>query len=157
MLGTRGLSPRKPLGQHFLIDHNLIRALVEASGVSAGDLVLEVGPGTGTLTEELLSRGCRVVACELDSGMCDLLRDHFAGREAFTLIEGDCLESKHEVSVDVRRALGGESFRLVANLPYNAATPLMLTLLLHHPECAAMYVTIQREVAARLAAAPGSP
>lgn len=157
LLGARGLAPRKALGQHFLIDQNLTRALVDAAGVGPGDRVLEVGPGTGTLTEELLSRGCRVVACELDPGLCDLLRDHFDAHDGFTLIEGDCLESKHEVSAAVRRELGSEPFRLVANLPYNAATPLMLTLLLHHPECGGMYVTIQREVADRLTASPGSP
>ncbi|HYE02984.1 MAG TPA: rRNA adenine N-6-methyltransferase family protein, partial [Phycisphaerales bacterium] len=66
LLAERGVEPKKSLGQNFLIDHNLLRKLVEAARVGPGDLVLEVGPGTGTLTEELLARGCRVVACELD-------------------------------------------------------------------------------------------
>jgi len=172
LLETRGLSPRKALGQNFLIDHNLIRKLVDASGLAAGDLVLEVGPGTGALTEELLARGGRVVACELDRGLAELLRERFGGGDGagprplaesapphagrFTLIEGDCLASKRELSAEVAKELAGRPFRLIANLPYSAATPLMLTLLINHPNCSSMHVTIQKEVADRLLAGPSS-
>jgi 16S rRNA (adenine1518-N6/adenine1519-N6)-dimethyltransferase len=152
MLESRGLAPRHSLGQNFLVDHNLIRKLVDASGLREGSLVLEVGPGTGVLTEELLSRGCRVVACELDRGLAAMLRERLADR--VTLIEGDCLASKSAVNPDVIAALKGEAFVLVANLPYGAATPLMLALLVDHPSCASMHVTIQKEVADRLLAAP---
>jgi 16S rRNA (adenine1518-N6/adenine1519-N6)-dimethyltransferase len=159
LLDSHGLAPKKSLGQNFLIDHNLIRKLVDASGVGAGDLVLEVGPGTGTLTEELLSRGCEVVACELDTGLAAMNRERLGAHPEygprFTLIEGDCLESKREVSREAKRVLGGRPFTLVANLPYGAATPLMLTLLIEHPECRSMHVTIQREVADRLLARAG--
>ncbi len=79
MLESRGLSPKRSLGQNFLIDHNLIRKLVDESGVVDGDLVLEVGPGTGTLTEELLARGCEVVACELDDDLAALLEERRDG------------------------------------------------------------------------------
>jgi 16S rRNA (adenine1518-N6/adenine1519-N6)-dimethyltransferase len=130
---------------------------VDASGVGAADLVLEVGPGTGTLTEELLDRTHTVVACEIDHGLASLLRErlgHYGDR--FRLIEGDCLASKHEISPDILDALGGRPFSLVANLPYNAATPLIATLLTKRPECRGMYVTIQLELAQRLAARPGS-
>lgn len=160
LLESHGLSPKKSLGQNFLIDHNLIRKLVDASAVTAGDLVLEVGPGTGTLTEELLTRGCHVIACELDSGLAALNRERlgnhpdFANR--FTLIEADCLENKRELSHAITDALAGRPFTLVANLPYSAATPLMLTLLISVPTCRSMHVTIQREVADRLIAAPGT-
>lgn len=160
LLDAHGLAPKKSLGQNFLIDHNLIRKLVDASGVRTGSLVLEVGPGTGTLTEELLSRGCEVVACELDTGLAALNRERLGNHPEygprFTLIEGDCLENKRELSRDATLALGGRPFTLVANLPYGAATPLMLTLLIDHPECAGLFVTIQREVADRLLAGPGS-
>src|SRR4051812_5019410 len=98
LLEERGLAPRKSLGQNFLIDQNLIRKLVDASGVGAGDLVLEVGPGTGTLTEELLERGCEVVACELDRGLAELLRERLGANPRFTLVEGDCLASKREIA-----------------------------------------------------------
>ena len=162
LLEAHGLSPRKALGQNFLIDHNLIRKLVDTSGVGAGDLVLEVGPGTGTLTEELVERGCRVVACELDPHLAALLRNRFPpptqpdAPGSVVLVEGDCLESKRAISREVVRALGGRPFALVANLPYNAATPLMLSLLCEHPECRGLFVTIQREVADRLLAKPGT-
>lgn len=156
ILAERGLTPRKSLGQNFLIDQNLIRKLVDESGVADGDLVLEIGPGTGVLTEALLERGCHVIACELDAALARLLRDRLADRDTFTLIEGDCLESKRTLSRDVAAALAGRPFTLVANLPYGAATPLMLTLLINHPECAGQYVTIQREVADRLLAAPAT-
>jgi len=166
MLEARGLSPRHALGQNFLLDHNLIRKLVDASGacggVGGGDVVLEVGPGTGTLTDELLARGCRVVACELDRGLAQLLRERLAGEgRRITLVEGDCLAGKSAVNGDVvrtvdeaMRASGTHEFRLVANLPYGAATPLMLALLIDHPACISMHVTIQREVADRLLAKP---
>jgi 16S rRNA (adenine1518-N6/adenine1519-N6)-dimethyltransferase len=155
LLESRGLSPRKSMGQNFLVDQNLIRKLVDSARVGAGDLVLEVGPGTGTLTEELLSRGCAVVAVELDRGLAALLRERLGGRAGFTLIEGDALEGKRAINPEAARALGRRPFKLVANLPYGAATPLMLALLVEHPECAGMWVTIQREVADRLLARPG--
>lgn len=124
--------------------------------------MLEVGPGTGTLTEELLSRGCEVVACELDDELAAILRDRIPPllapdqQHRFTLVHGDCLDGKRAVSPRVLEVLGGRDFSLVANLPYSAATPLISTLLIDHPRCAVMAVTIQREVADRLAAAPGS-
>ncbi len=133
MLESRGLAPQKSLGQNFLIDHNLIRKLVEASGVQRGDLVLEVGPGTGALTEELIARGCEVVACEKDRGLAALLRERLKDPGAadvvglgttsapsasqrrlrraevggtLTLIEGDCLASKRALNPEIVAALG---------------------------------------------------
>jgi len=155
LLALRGLTPKKSLGQNFLHDHNLIKKLVDASGVTRGDVVLEVGPGTGALTVELLARGCHVVACELDDELVGLLRETMpavaeAHGGSFSLVHADCLESKREVSREVKSVLGGRPFTLVANLPYGAATPLMLALLTRHPECAGLYVTVQREVGDRL-------
>lgn len=156
-LERHGLSPRHRFGQNFLIDHNLLRRLVDAAELVPGSLVLEVGPGTGTLTEELLERGCRVVACEIDRGLAALLREKFAGAGGrFTLIEGDCLESKREVSKAVVGALGREAYKLVSNLPYGVGTPLLLALLTSHPACEGMTVTVQKEVGDRLVAGPSS-
>ncbi|MGH7132213.1 MAG: 16S rRNA (adenine(1518)-N(6)/adenine(1519)-N(6))-dimethyltransferase RsmA [Phycisphaerales bacterium] len=159
LLESRGLAPRHALGQNFLIDKNLVAKLIDASGVKAGDTVLEVGPGTGTLTEGLLERGCRVVACELDAGLAALLRERIPALgfgDRFTLIEGDCLETGKRLASAAATALGDGPFSLVANLPYGAATPLMLNLLIERPNCSIMAVTIQKEVAERLMAAPAS-
>lgn len=158
LLAEHALAPRHALGQNFLIDHNLIRRLVDASGVGPGDAVLEIGPGTGTLTEELLAHGCRVVACELDDGLASLLARRIPTLGlpgTFTLIRGDCLESFRKVNREAISALGHGPFSLVANLPYAAGTPLMLALLTDHPGCRRMAVTIQKEVADRLTASPG--
>jgi len=165
LLESRGLSPRKSLGQNFLTDQNLLRKLVDASRVAPGDIVLEIGPGTGVLTQELLARGCSVVACELDPGLAELIRDTFAdairdGR--LTLIEGDCLVGKSDLNPGITASLArlGASrrgFRLVANLPYGVASPLIVVLLtLPDRSCRGVYATIQREVADRLRARPGS-
>jgi len=154
LLATRGLEPKHRLGQNFLHDQNKLRALIAHSGVAAGDLVLEVGPGTGTLTEALLDVGCDVVACELDDDMADIIRERLGDR--VKLIHGDCLDGKHAVSPAILSAIGGRPFRLVANLPYGAATPLVLNLAAHHANCLGQFVTVQREVAQRLAAVPGS-
>lgn len=155
LLETRGLSPRHAFGQNFLTDHNLIRKLVDASGVAPGDVVLEIGPGTGTLTEELLERGCRVVAAEIDRGLATLLRERLGSNPNFTLVEGDCLETKNRLNPSLLSAVGGGPFRLVANLPYSAGTPVMTILLADVPRCSGLYVTVQLEVAQRLLAPPG--
>lgn len=159
MLDERGIAPRKALGQNFLIDQNLIAVLIDAAGVRAGDRVLEVGPGTGTLTEALMARGASVIACELDRGLAQLLADRLVGQPGpgqLTLIRGDCLASKHAINERLARELGDRPFSLVANLPYGAATPLIATLLTDWPACSRLAVTIQREVADRLEAGPGT-
>ncbi len=162
LLAERGLTPKHRLGQNFLHDHNLLKKLVAAAEVAPGDLVLEVGPGTGTLTEALLEAGARVVACELDRDLATLIRDRFDGVSQLTLVEGDCLASKRSLSPEVLAVLGQDRagskrppFRLVANLPYQAASPLIATLLSDHPECSGLFVTIQREVGDRIATKAG--
>jgi len=156
LLESHGLSPRHALGQNFLVDANLLRKLVNAAGLAPGMTVLEVGPGTGTLTEELLERGCRVVAAEMDRGLAALLRERLGANDRFTLVEGDCLASKREINPELLGRLGVGEFVLVANLPYGAATPLLMNLLAEQTHCRGMYVTVQRELADRILAMPGS-
>ncbi|MFN7374819.1 MAG: 16S rRNA (adenine(1518)-N(6)/adenine(1519)-N(6))-dimethyltransferase RsmA [bacterium] len=160
MLAERGLRPRHALGQNFLIDHNLLAKLLTAANLKPGELILEVGPGTGTLTEALLAQGCRVLACEMDTNLASLLADRITSQghaERFRLVQGDCLALGKRLNNAVANAIGDEPFKLVANLPYNAATPLILTLLIDHPRCSLIAATIQREVADRLTAQPATP
>ncbi|MCA9302635.1 MAG: ribosomal RNA small subunit methyltransferase A [Phycisphaerales bacterium] len=157
LLSMAGHGPKKALGQNFLFDHNLINKLIDASGVRAGDLVLEVGPGTGALTVAMLERGARVIAVELDSGLAGVLQGTLCAQypQQMTLIEGDCLATKRSLNVQAAAAIGDQPFRLIANLPYHAATPLMIALMTRHPSCSGMFVTIQREVSQRFAAPVG--
>ncbi|MHC4099302.1 MAG: 16S rRNA (adenine(1518)-N(6)/adenine(1519)-N(6))-dimethyltransferase RsmA [Planctomycetota bacterium] len=154
ILAERGLQPRHRLGQHFLHDKNQLRRLVAAAQLEPGDLVLEVGPGTGTLTEALLTAGAEVVACEVDRGLASVITDRLGGR--VKLIEGDCLRRGRSLNPVLREALGGRTFTLVANLPYQVASTLISVLLVRHPECRGQFVTIQKEVADRLRAGPGT-
>ena len=154
LLAARGLTPRHRFGQNFLHDHGKIVELVDAAKLQPGETVLEVGPGTGALTECLLEREVRVIAVEIDRDLAGLVRDRFGDR--VTLVEGDCLAKGRRLAPEVISALEGSAFKLVANLPYQAASPLMASLLMHHPECTGQWVTIQKEVVDRLVANPGT-
>ena len=127
LLASRGLRPKHRFGQNFLHDPSAMRAILQAAAIRAGETILEVGPGTGTLTECLLEAGARVITCELDRDMDAIIRERLG--ERVTLVEGDCLLDKHTIHPAVLAALGTGPFRLVANLPYAAATPLIATLL----------------------------
>ena len=153
ILAEHGLHPRKALGQNFLHDQNQLRRLLEAAGVGSGDLVLEIGPGTGTLTESLVDAGCEVIACELDKDLAGILQARLG--ERITLVNADCLEDQRTLSRELEDVLGGRRFTLVANLPYGAASPVM-SLLAARADCLGQHVTIQKEVADRLLAGPGS-
>ncbi|MHC4447902.1 MAG: 16S rRNA (adenine(1518)-N(6)/adenine(1519)-N(6))-dimethyltransferase RsmA [Planctomycetota bacterium] len=153
LLADRGLRPRRRLGQHFLHDQNQLAKLVEAAALEPGDLVLEVGAGTGTLTEALVERGAEVVTCEIDRDLSTIIEDRLGDR--VHLIRGDCLARPRRLREDVQAALGDRSFKLVANLPYQIASVLICTLLTDYPQCTGQFVTIQKEVADRLTASPG--
>ena len=154
LLDQVGTSPRHRFGQNFMIDRNLVSIIAKAGQVQRKDLVIEVGPGTGTLTEELLQLADDVVAVEIDRDLAAMLRDHFADRPGFTLIEGDALAGKHELNtellgrIEAARA-AGRDVKLVANLPYNIASPLVIDLLL--AGVSRLAFTVQKEVALRLA------
>lgn len=161
MLGAHGLHPKKRLGQNFLHDHNQMRRIVAAAGVGPGDAVLEVGPGTGALTEWLLEAGCEVVLAEADGDFEPILRERllqWTGR--WDLVIGDVLAGKHELSPAVVAALrarfGDRPYVMVANLPYQVASPLLIDLVLDEPGMRGAVVMVQKEVADRITAAPGS-
>jgi len=165
ILAGAGLSPNKRLGQCFMIDKNLLAKVVQLAAPRADGTVLEVGPGTGTLTEELLDRAACVVAAELDRGLAEVVRSRFADRDNFCLVEGDVLAGKHAMSPEVKSRLG-QTAALIANLPYSIATPLIAQCLIEswRRVCAdradsvcfdSLTFTVQQEVATRMLAAPG--
>jgi 16S rRNA (adenine1518-N6/adenine1519-N6)-dimethyltransferase len=148
LLAQAGLLPRHRFGQNFMIDQNLLRIVADAGHPTADDTIIEVGPGTGTLTEELLSRGAKVIAVEIDRDLAALLRERFKDELRFTLIEGDALDSKHSLNMNLLSAIKVNQIppKLIANLPYNIASPLIIEMLLAGVELLAF--TVQKEVAA---------
>jgi 16S rRNA (adenine1518-N6/adenine1519-N6)-dimethyltransferase len=159
LLNQAGSEPRHRFGQNFMIDGNLVRLVADSGMLSPADLAIEVGPGTGTLTDELLARAGRVIAVEIDRDLAAMLRDRFASQPKFHLIEGDALAGKHALHPELLAAIklakeNAQPCKLVANLPYNIASPLVIELLLAGVET--LTFTVQKEVADRLRAPGGS-
>jgi 16S rRNA (adenine1518-N6/adenine1519-N6)-dimethyltransferase len=154
-LASAGLSPLHRFGQNFMIDAAALDLLVRELALGAGVAVVEVGPGTGVLTGPLLAAGARVTAVEIDRGLHDLLAQRFADQPAFTLVHGDCLETKNRLHPAISAVAAAGPWRLGANLPYDVALPVLLNAaaLPRPPELAV--VTVQWEAAERLCARPG--
>ena len=153
LLAEAAAAPRYRFGQNFMIDRNLVAIIADAGGLSGSDLAIEIGPGTGTLTEELLARAGEVLAVEIDRNLSVLLRQHFADKPHFRLIEGDALAGKHQLNAELLSSIStaqaqGRSVKLIANLPYNIASPLVIELLIAGVTNLAF--TVQKEVAIRL-------
>ncbi|WP_168209202.1 16S rRNA (adenine(1518)-N(6)/adenine(1519)-N(6))-dimethyltransferase RsmA [Agromyces intestinalis] len=146
-----GVTPTKKLGQNFVHDANTVRRIVQTAGVEAGETVLEIGPGLGSLTLGLLETGASVVAVEIDGRLAEQL-PHTA-----TLMQpGAALTVVHDDALRVTELPGEPPVRLVANLPYNVSVPVLLHLLEHVPSIESGIVMVQAEVGHRLAAGPGS-
>lgn len=144
----------KNLGQNFLMDGNIVRKIVEKAEVSKEDVVIEIGPGIGTLTEELLLKAKRVIAIEIDDSLIPVLADNFADQENFTLIHEDALKVDYAQLIE---AYGqGTSIKVVANLPYYITTPLISQLLTTGLPIESCTVMVQKEVADRIVAKPSS-
>ena len=150
LLAEHGLHPKKRLGQSFLIDRNVLNRIVEVSGAGPGVRILEIGPGLGVVTRELALRGARVVAVEVDRSLQPVLEQTLAGTGDVSLIFEDFLK------VDLPKLLGGGRWAVVANLPYCITTPIIVKLLESKTLVSSMLIMVQREVADRIAAAPGS-
>jgi len=158
-----GIRPRAKLGQNFLIDLNLLRLLHESAHLEKNDVVLEVGTGTGSLTAELSDRAAWVITVELDSVLHELAKQELYGRTNIRFLQADILKNKNKLNDEVLTAIReqlalvpGGRLKLVANLPYNIATPLMSNLLLTDIPPYSMTVTIQKELADRITAEPGT-
>ncbi len=155
-LRDAGLRPRRRLGQHFLVDPGVLRSIVDAAALDREDAVLEVGTGPGSLTRWLCERAGTVVSVEIDPAMARFARGELAGHDNLRIVETDALAGKGQLAPAVLEALRPfRRWKLVANLPYSIATPLVITAFSSSPCAALGVVTVQREVAGRLVAAPG--
>ena len=153
-----GIKARKSLGQHFLHDPRILSAIVEESGVGAGDRVFEVGTGPGTLTRELALRARQVLTVELDPEILDFARRELSGFSNIRFLNSDVLEERERLHPRVVEALRAmEPFSWVSNLPYGLATTLTVIFCESGLDWKKAGLTVQREVAERLAAAPGEP
>jgi 16S rRNA (adenine1518-N6/adenine1519-N6)-dimethyltransferase len=150
LLARHQLRPSRALGQNFVVDANTVRRVARLAGIGPGDRVIEVGAGLGSLTLALVETGAEVTAVEIDAGLVSVLRS-VAEPAGVRVVEADAMR------LDWSAVLGSESWALVANLPYNVATPLVARLLDEVPAITRMVVMVQREVGERLAAAVGDP
>lgn len=162
LLSSAQVQPNKRLGQHFLIDLNLMRLLVETAQITGDDIILEVGCGTGSLTQALAERAGCVIAVELDDAIAKIAKGELCEAKNVEIITADILAKKSIISGAVADALrhsrGKYTGRilLVANLPYSVASVVMLNLVTGDMPADGMYVTVQKEVAERMTAAAGS-
>lgn len=152
ILKRHGFGFDKRLGQNFLTDSNLLAAIADDAGVTAEDTVLEIGAGAGTLTRALADRAKRVVALEVDEHLRPVLAETLADKGNAKVVFKDF----RSVGDDELRALVGDAFKVVANLPYYITTPIVMRFVEGDVRPMSMSVMVQKEVADRLAAAPGT-
>lgn len=150
--GREAAFAKKRFGQHFLTDKNLLNKIVRVSGVTAKDCVLEIGPGQGALTSALIDAGAQVYAIEVDKDLTGALQKRFAGSALFELINADALAVSF-TSLSIGR---GCKFKAVSNLPYNISGPLIFKFIAERDAFTSMTLMLQKEVAVRLAARPGT-
>ena len=154
MMEKHDLRPSKSLGQNFVVDPNTILKIIRAANIEKGEQILEIGPGLGSLTSQL-SATSKVVAIELDRYLIPALEEvlnHFGKRENVEIVQEDAMKIDWQEFFAQRQGV----WKMVANLPYNIATPLLVTLLENAPEIQAIYVMVQLEVGERFAASPKS-
>ncbi|MGH2680599.1 MAG: 16S rRNA (adenine(1518)-N(6)/adenine(1519)-N(6))-dimethyltransferase RsmA [Actinomycetota bacterium] len=146
-----GIRPKRSLGQHFLIDPNLARAIAADAGVGPGDRVVEIGAGLGSLTRALAETGAEVLAVEVDPALIPALEESVSGHERIRVLHADAADPEWQ------DMLGESDWVLAANLPYNVATHVVLNTLRDVPRIRRLVVMVQREVGERLVAGPGEP
>ena len=154
VLNKYNFSFSKSLGQNFLIDQNILNKIVSGSGINENTNVLEVGPGAGTLTRELCLKAKKVTAVEIDKALIPILNDVMSDFDNFNLINSDIFELN--INELIKDEFGNESFTVVANLPYYITTPIIMNFLESELPVNSMTLMIQKEVAARILAEPGT-
>ena len=147
---ARGIKPRKKWGQNFLVRPEIAQKIVDAASVTAADLVVEIGPGAGALTGLLAQRARHVVAVEFDHGLVDLLKEDLGDLARISIVQADILD------LDLAEITKGEKAVIVGNVPYAITTPILEWLIAQRAHVAHGIVLVQKEYAARLAAAPGT-
>ncbi len=161
LLASVGVSPNHRLGQNFLIDLNLMQLLLDSAGLHSNDIVIEVGCGTGSMTEALAERAGKIIAVELDETLARLCKQRFADQGNVEILHTDVLENKNTIdkavinSIQLARLQCSGRILLIANLPYSVASPVMINLITGPVTAEAMYVTVQKEVAQRMVADAG--
>lgn len=147
------ITANKNLGQNFLIDDDTVSGIVDAANVSKDDLIIEIGPGLGTLTKELLDRAGKVICIELDKRMIEILNDRFSMYDNFKILNDDVLKVNLKELIEEEKV---KTTKIVANLPYYITTPIIMKLLEERLDIETITVMIQKEVADRLVTAPGT-
>lgn len=142
--------PRKRFGQHFLVDQFIIERLIDLISPSEGKHFIEIGPGQGVLTQQLLARGARVSAIEIDRDLVALLEKKYGNNPKFSVLSADVMKT------DITSLVENEKVCVVGNLPYNISTPLLNHLFLQLDSVVEMNFMLQKEVVARMCALPGS-
>jgi 16S rRNA (adenine1518-N6/adenine1519-N6)-dimethyltransferase len=162
LFAERGIKPKNKLGQNFLIDLNLLDLLLRSAELTRDDLALEVGSGTGSLTVRLVEQAGAVVSVEVDSDFAALTDEEVRQRDRISLLHTDVLKNKNELNPVVLRAVeelgrrcGTRRVKVVSNLPYAVAVPVIANLLIGELAVERMVVTVQWEIAERLLASPG--
>lgn len=151
------IKANKSLGQNFLINQNVVDTIVESSNINKEDLVIEIGPGLGTLTKFLVEKAGKVVCIELDSNMINILQDRFFLYKNFEVINQDVLKTDLKQLIKNEKEKNNlKNTKVVANLPYYITTPIIMKLLEDELDLESITVMIQKEVADRLIAIPGS-
>ena len=150
------IKANKSLGQNFLINSEVVKNIIESSNIVQEDMIIEIGPGLGTLTKYLLEKAGKVLCIELDSRMVDILEDRFSNEDKFEIINEDVLKVDLNKIIKENKEIGKiKNVKIVANLPYYITTPIIMKLLEEKLEIESITVMIQKEVADRLIETPG--
>lgn len=162
LLEASGIKPNKRFGQNFLIDLNLMKLLADSADIQKNDVILEAGCGTGSFTSILAEKAGKIIAAEIDHNLYRIAKEQLSQFNNVELLNVDILENKNTINEQVTELLtlahksSAGRILLVANLPYNVATPVMMNLITGDIKADEMYVTIQKEVADRMKALPGT-
>lgn len=155
IMKQNNISANKSLGQNFLIDENVVMGIIDSSNINKEDLVIEIGPGLGTLTSKLLEKAGKVICVELDPKMVSIIEERFKLYKNIEIINKDILKIDLNKLIKENKKETIKSVKVVANLPYYITTPIIMKLLEDRLDLESITVMIQKEVAQRLASVPG--